>query len=59
MYRRLFTPLLLVGSLLALQLALLQVALNRLAWGLYGEVLPAVAGVAATYAVVWLVVRRA
>lgn len=52
-------PLLVVAGLLALQVILLQVALHRLAWGLYGEVLPAVAGVIAVYPLVWLTARRA
>lgn len=52
-------PLLLVGGLLTGQVVLLQVALNRLAWGLYGEVLPAAFAVAAIYPLAWLVARRA
>ncbi|HYF77944.1 MAG TPA: hypothetical protein VD973_12465 [Symbiobacteriaceae bacterium] len=51
-------PLLSMGAILALQVALLQVAVNRLAWGMYGEVFsPAVATLALSL-VAWFLYRH-
>lgn len=47
-------PVLAMGGILAAQVALLQVAVNRLAWGLYPAVLAPAAGVAALALVAWL-----
>lgn len=47
-------PVLAMGGILALQVALLQVAVNRLAWGLYPAVLAPAAGVAGLALVAWL-----
>lgn len=47
-------PVLAMGGLLAAQVALLQVAVNRLAWGLYPGVFAPAAGVAGLALVAWL-----
>lgn len=52
-------PVLGLGAILALQVALLQVALNRLIWGLYGQVLAPVALILILAVVAWLVHRQA
>lgn len=51
-------PLLTIGSVLAVQVALLQVAVNRLSWGLYESVFaPAVAVLALSLAS-WFIYRQ-
>lgn len=51
-------PLLSMGLLVLLQVVFLQVALNRLVRGSYGEVLPPVVGALALVALGWFVYRR-
>lgn len=50
-------PLLTLAAIVAVQLALLQVAVNRITWGLYPDVYTPVAGVLALSLVAWLVYR--
>lgn len=50
--------LLAIALLVLLQVVLLQVALNRLVWGFYSEVLPAVIGVLILSLLSWFVYRR-
>lgn len=51
-------PLLSMGAILVLKVVLLQVAVNRLAWGMYAEVFsPAVATVALSL-VAWFLYRH-
>ncbi|HLN62833.1 MAG TPA: hypothetical protein VK464_14925 [Symbiobacteriaceae bacterium] len=47
-------PLLTMGAILATQVMLLQVALNRLAWGLYPNVLAPAAGAGALAILAWV-----
>lgn len=51
-------PLLTLGAILALQVALVQVAVNRLSWGLYPSVYPAVSATLLLSLVAWLVYRQ-
>ncbi len=51
-------PVVTMGSIVAAQVVLLQVAVNRLAWGMYGDVLaPAVATLGLSVAA-WLLHRQ-
>ncbi len=47
-----------LGLIVLLQVVLLQVALNRLVWGFYGEVLPPVVGSLALVVLAWFVYQR-
>lgn len=51
-------PVLLMGAILAVQVALLQVAVNRLAWGMYREVFAPAAAVSALAVLAWLLYRQ-
>jgi hypothetical protein len=51
-------PVLTMGAILAAQVALLQVAVNRLAWGMYREVFSPAAAVLALGVVSWLLYRQ-
>jgi multidrug transporter EmrE-like cation transporter len=51
-------PVVAMGAILAAQVALLQVAVNRLEWGLYATVFSPAVGVLALSLAAWLLYRQ-
>lgn len=51
-------PLVAMGSILALQVVLMQVAVNRLAWGMYRDVFAPTAATVGLAVAAWLLYRQ-